>query len=208
VAAGTDAVAGEFGGGDAENAALLGARIEGSDALPATKRAELRGKISTMPGLNWYLRVTPAGLLCVDAALVRRETRLDGKWLLRCSDPTLSPEDIATGYQQLLEVERGWRDMKTHLDLRPVHHRKEERIRAHVLLCWLALLLIRIAENEIPTHTWRRLREELRTLHVGEFTGNAGHVHQRTELNTGQRDILRALKIAEPPRFLRLTTAA
>jgi len=31
--------------------------------------------------------------------------------------------------------------MKTHLDLRPVHHRKEERIRAHVLLCWLALLL-------------------------------------------------------------------
>jgi len=42
--------------------------------------------------------------------------------------------------------------MKTHLDLRPVHHRKEERIRAHVLLCWLALLLIRIAENEIPTH--------------------------------------------------------
>jgi len=187
--------------------ALLGERIEGSDALPATKRAELRGKISTMPGLNRYLRVTPAGLLRVDAAAVRRETKLDGKWLLRCSDPSLSPEDIATGYKQLLEVERGWRDMKTHLDLRPVHHRKEERIRAHVLLCWLALLLIRIAENEIPTHTWRRLREELQTLHVVEFTGHAGHVHQRTELTTAQRDILRALKITEPPRFLQLTAA-
>jgi hypothetical protein len=81
--------------------------------------------------------------------------------------------------------------MKTHLDLRPVNHRKEERIRSHVLLCWLALLLIRIAENQIPTRTWRHIREELQTLHVGEFTGNAGHVHQRTELTTAQRNPVR-----------------
>jgi hypothetical protein len=185
----------------------LGEKIEGSDALAKTKRAELRGKISTMPTLNRYLRVTPAGLLRIDAAAIKAETRLDGKWLLRCSDPSLSGADIAAGYKQLLEVERGWRDMKTYLDLRPVYHRKEERIRAHVLLCWLALLLIRIAENEIPTHTWRRIREELATMHVGEFTGNAGHVHQRTELTPGQRDILRALHVGEPPRFLQLTAA-
>jgi len=186
--------------------AQLSEKIERSDGLSTTKRAELRGKISTMPGLNRYLRVTPTGLLRIDAAAVHRETHLDGKWLLRCSDPSLSPEDIAAGYKQLLEVERGWRDMKTHLDLRPVHHRKEERIRAHVLLCWLALLLIRIAENEIPTHTWRRIREELQTLHVGEFTGNAGRAHQRTELTAAQRDILGALQVTEPPRFLQLTT--
>jgi hypothetical protein len=186
---------------------LLTAKIEGSDALSKTKRAELRGKISTMAGLNRYLRVTAAGLLRIDSAAIKRETHLDGKWLLRSSDPSLSAEDIATGYKQLLEVERGWRDMKTHLDLRPVNHRKEERIRAHVLLCWLALLLIRIAENQIPTLTWRRIREELQTLHVGQFTGSAGQVHQRTELTAAQRDILRALQVAEPPRFLQLTTA-
>ncbi len=114
-----------------------------------------------MPGLNRYLRVTSTGLLRIDTAAVKHETHLDGKWLLRSSDPSLSAEDIAAGYKQLLEVERGWRDMKTHLDLRPVNHRDEERIRAHVLLCWLALLLIRIAENQIPTRTWRRIREEL-----------------------------------------------
>jgi transposase len=54
-------------------------------------------------------------------------------------------EDIARGYKQLLEVERGWRDMKQVIDLRPVYHREEERIRAHVILCWFALLPIRIA---------------------------------------------------------------
>ena len=72
----------------------------------------------------------------------------------------MSAEDIALGYKQLLEVERGWRDMKQILDLRPVYHRREDRVRAHVLLCWLALLLIRVAETSTG-QTWNRLRGEL-----------------------------------------------
>src|SRR4051794_11368195 len=117
--------------------------IAGSDTLPVLKRGELRGKISTKPGLNRYLRVTPGGLLRIDKTRCKAEANLDGKYLLRCSDPHLSATDIALGYKQLLEVERGWRDMKQILDLRPVYHRLEQRIRAHVVLCWLALLLIR-----------------------------------------------------------------
>ncbi len=96
------------------------------------------------PGLARLLRTTPGGLLRIDAEAVKAEEKLDGKYLLRSSDPTLSPEDIALGYKELLEVERGWRDMKHVLDLRPVYHRKEDRIQAHVLLCRLALLLIRV----------------------------------------------------------------
>jgi len=94
--------------------------------------------------------------------------------------PTLSAEDVALGYKQLLEVERAWRDMKTTLDLRPVYHRKETRIRAHVLLCWLGLLLIRIAENATG-ETWRTIRTELDKLHLGRFAGPAGEASQRTE---------------------------
>src|SRR3954463_16265481 len=121
--------------------------IENSDRLSPTRRAELRGKISTKPGLNRYLRLTPGGLLRVDKARCKTEANLDGKYLLRCSDPHLPAADIALGYKQLLQVERGWRDMKQILDLRPVYHRLEERIRAHVVLCWLALLLIRIIDQ-------------------------------------------------------------
>ena len=120
--------------------AQLGAMIEGTDQQAATKRAELRGKISTMPGLNRFLRVTPAGLLRVDKTKITTEANLDGKYLLRTSHPTMSAEDVALGYKQLLQVERAWRDMKSTLDLRPVYHRREERIRAHVDLCWLAPL--------------------------------------------------------------------
>ena len=96
--------------------------------------------------------------------------------------------------------------MKTTLDLRPVHHRKEDRIRAHVLLCWLALLLIRIAENQTGD-TWRNLRDELQRLHLGTFTGPAGTSQQRTELTPRQREILHALEIPKPPRFLELNAA-
>jgi hypothetical protein len=45
------------------------------------------------------------------------------------------------------EVERDWRDLKQVIDLRPVYHRKEDRSRAHVVLCWLALLLVRLIET-------------------------------------------------------------
>ena len=179
--------------------------IAGTDKLTATKRAELRGKISTMPGLNRFLRVTPGGLLRTDKTKAKAEENLDGKYLLRCADPQLSAEDIAVGYKQLLEVERGWRDMKSVLDLRPVYHRLEERIRAHVLLCWLALLLVRVAENTACT-TWPQMRRELGRIHLGTFTGPAGSFRQCTELPKPARDMLARLSIDAPRKIHELTT--
>ena len=178
--------------------------IAGSDTLNPTKRAELHGQISTKPGLNRFLRVTASGLLRIDHATVKAETRLDGKYLLRCSDPKLSPEDIAIGYKQLLHVERGWRDMKSVLDLRPVYHRLEDRIRAHVLLCWLALLLIRVAETTTG-HTWPTIRAHLDRLHLVTFTGPTGTFRQTTELSKPQRDVFTALALTPPKKIIEVT---
>jgi len=180
--------------------------IDGTDSLPKDKRAELRGVISAKPGLNRYLRVTPGGLLRVDAGKAKAEENLDGKYLLRTSDPKMTAEDIALGYRQLLEVERGWRDMKQVIDLRPVYHRKEERIRAHVMLCWLALLLARIAENACGA-TWPELRRQLDRITIGTFTGPAGIFRQRTEITPVQAAILEQLGIDPPPRIYQLTPA-
>jgi len=181
--------------------------IDGTDALSKDKRAELRGVISTKPGLNRYLRVTPGGLLRIDAARAKAEENLDGKYLLRTSDPAMTAEDIALGYKQLLEVERGWKDLKQVIDLRPVYHRKEERIRAHVILCWLALLLARIAENACAA-TWPELRRQLDRIQVGAFTGPAGTFRQRTEISPAQAAILEQLGIDPPPKIYQLTPAA
>jgi hypothetical protein len=170
-----------------------------------TKRAELRGKISMMPGLNRFLRVTPGGLLRADKAKAKAEENLDGKYLLRSADPAMTAEDIAAGYKQLLEVERGWRDMKSILDLRPVYHRLEDGIRAHVILCWLALLLIRVAENHTG-QTSPAMRRELQRISIGTFTGPAGTFRQRTDLPKTARDMLTALDISVPRKIHELTT--
>jgi len=195
---------------DAATRADLLAKLEdliaGSGKLTAAKRAELRGKISTMPGLNRFLRVTPGGLLRIDKARIKTEENLDGKYLLRSSDPKLSAEDIALGYKQLLEVERGWRDMKSVLDLRPVYHRLEERIRAHVVLCWLALLLIRIAENATGT-TWPVMRREMDRLHAITFSGPAGTFRQLTELTKPQVNLYAQLEVTQPKKIIQITPA-
>jgi transposase len=96
--------------------------------------------------------------------------------------------------------------MKQVIDLRPVFHRREDRIRAHVLLCWLALLLARIAENACGD-TWPELRRELGKIHIGTFAGPAGTFRQRTEITKRQRAILKALDIDAPPRIYQLKPA-
>jgi hypothetical protein len=178
--------------------------IDGSDTWSATRRDELVGSLRTKPGLRRYLRRTATGLLRIDRGAIKREAHLDGKWLLRTSDVTLTPDDLAAAYKQLVAVEAGWRDMKGALALRPVFHYREDRIRAHIQLCWLALLLIRVAENA-TTDTWRNLRHELDRMALVTLATNDGHVTQRSALTTGHKTILAALDLPEPPRFFDFT---
>jgi len=191
----------------AELVARLEAEIEGSDRLPPGERAALFGRLSAITGYRRFLRRSAGGLVRIDRAAVAAEKRLDGKYLLRTSDRTLSAADIALGYKALLEVERGWRDMKSTLDLRPVYHRLEDRIRAHVQLCWLALLLIRVIETT-ASDTWRNVRDELERMHLVSMQTPDGTVAQRSLTTPGQRAILAKLGLPEPPRYFSFTPVA
>lgn len=155
------------------------------------------------PALGRWLRQQASGRLVIDRAKVKAEQRLDGKYLIATSDPHISAEDAALGYKNLLEAERGFRDLKSSLLLRPVFHRLERRIRAHVLLCWLALLLIRVAERR-TSMTWRRIATELGRVHAVTLTGTAGTAVHTTPLNTTQAGILRSCQVTPPPRITAL----
>lgn len=158
------------------------------------------------PSLGRYLRQTKTGQLLIDRSKIKAEERLDGKYLLSTSDPDLSAEDIALGYKNLLEAERGFRDLKTTLELRPVFHRLEHRIRAHVLICWLALLLIRIAERQTD-QTWRRIALELQRLHQVTLTGPDGTIEQTTPPSPLAAQILGATGVKAPPPITAITPA-
>jgi transposase len=94
--------------------------------------------------------------------------------------------------------------MKGALGLRPVFHFREDRIRAHVQLCWLALLLLRVVENATG-HTWRNTRHELDRMHLVTLATTHGQVAQRSTTTAGQKTILAALQLPEPPRFFDFT---
>ena len=77
-------------------------------------------------------------------AEISAEAALDGIYILRTSVPAerLAAGDVVRSYKQLAQVERAHRTLKgPDLELRPIHHRLEQRVRAHLLLCMLAYYL-------------------------------------------------------------------
>jgi transposase len=194
-----------------ERITALRAKATAATAAPATDKGKGKGKaiepaahvkaecaLRDHAALGRWVRQRRSGRLILDTAKVAAEERLDGKYLLCTSDPSLSAGEVALGYKNLLEAERSFRDMKSVLALRPVYHRLEPRIRAHVLLCWLALLLVRVAERR-TSMTWTTITRQLSRVHAVTLTGTAGTVVHTTPLTSAQAGIVTACGLPQPP---------
>lgn len=89
----------------------------------------------------------------MDKAKIEAETPLDGKFLISTSDDGFPVEDVLLGYKQLAEIECVFRNTNHVIDIWSVYHRLGGRIKAHVLFCWLALLLISVVGTDTQ-QTW------------------------------------------------------
>ena len=78
-----------------------------------------------------------------------RETACEGKYVIQTEEPDLSAVEAVTAYKQLNEVERGFAHLKGLLEVRPVYHHKDDRVRAHVFVAALAFLLERALEKKL-----------------------------------------------------------
>ena len=182
--------------------------IDGTDALAKDKRAELRGVISTKPGLNRYLRVTPGGLLR------DRRRQGEGRGEPRRQVPAahLRPEDDRRGHRPGLQAAPGSR-------ARLARHEAGHRPAPGLPPQGGAHPRPRHPVLARPPARPRR-RERLRRApgpncaasstgsHVGTFTGPAGTFRQRTEITPAQAAILEQLGIDPPPKIYQLTPAA
>ena len=175
------------------------------EVINSKKRKKPQCRLLLHPSMGRYVKELKSGKLKIDIAKVKQEETLDGKYLLSTSDESLSVEDIALGYKQLLEVERAFRTLKSSLSLRPIYHSKDDRIRSHVLICWLALLLVRLAEVETDM-SWAVIRRIMQRLHLGEFLNEKNRVLRHTALSSEQANILKRLKITPPKPFVKLET--
>lgn len=145
------------------------------------------------------------GLLHCDANMEARgwEDRIDGKLVLETSDRTLPPAQVVARYKELADIERAFRTMKSSLDLRPVFHRVDRRIEAHVFLCVMALQIDRVMRHrlhragihKLPTRVLETLdRHRLITTELGD---ERTHVALTTPAPQ-QLDLFKALGVSRP----------
>jgi hypothetical protein len=128
--------------------ARIAERVQAGTLTGADKIGEVYGKVigKYKMGKHFHRTITDITFSYHrDDARIAAEAALDGIYVLRTSvdADTLNAADVVSGYKNLAHVERAFRSIKTDdLDLRPIHHRLDDRVRAHVLICMLAYYLI------------------------------------------------------------------
>lgn len=179
----------------------LESELESIKQQPEENHTKAVCSLRSHPVYGKYIRQLKDGTLRLNKMAIREEEKYDGKYLLITSDDTLTPEEVALGYKQLVDIENAFRTLKSSLEIRPMFHRVEERIRAHVTISWLSLLLVRIAENKIG-ETWDRIRDELELMSLGHFSSDKGEIYQRTELTAKQKQYFSNLNISPPNKLV------
>ena len=149
-----------------------------------------------------YLKLGAKGLE-LDTKAIKAAEHYDGKFIVHGNDDTLSAEDMALGYKQLMRVEQAWRDMKSTLDMRPVFHWAAHRIHAHVAITVLSLLLERSVEHACGD-TWRNVSDHLRRIQLAQLSSPHGTVWQVTDPTPDAAKCLKSLQIKPPAPVLQL----
>jgi len=108
------------------------------------------GGIKSLIGNRGYRRFLSANkdTLVINQKAILEESRYDGKYVLR-TNADLDTDVTALAYKDLWRVERAFRNMKSILDLRPVFHYKGSRVRGHIMVCFLALVLESALQRKI-----------------------------------------------------------
>lgn len=123
------------------------------------------------------------------------EESIDGMLLLESTDLELSPAEIVARYKELAEIERCWRTLKSSLLLRPVYHWTENRIRAHIFICMLALQVERWMRNKLETVSVPKALQSLQQIKMGTLTIDGKQVNMTTRPTEKQKELLAKLGV-------------
>ena len=129
------------------------------------------------------------------------EKALEGKYVIQTEELDLSAVQAVEGYKELSEVERGFRELKDLIEMRPIYHQQPKRVRAHIFVAALAFLLDRALEKKlkaagVPMSSAQAL-EALRTMHVVDIRVGPEIRRGVTAGNHQARQILAALGISD-----------
>ena len=154
----------------------------------------------------------PAELFSYDIDVAARALAemMDGKLLLVTNTQDIEPAGIVARYKSLADIERGFKVLKSEIEIGPVYHRLPERIRAHASICFMALILHRIMRSRLRAAdtglTPERALEQLhRIQHHRIRLNDAEPVTGVSSINTDQSEVLSALRVKKPVAPQQLT---
>ena len=138
----------------------------------------------------------------LDEEAIKKAELFDGKLALVTNVQDFSADEVVQRYKALADIERGFRVLKSDLEIAPVYHRLPERIRAHALICFMALVLYRVMRMRLKEHgskaspktaleLLRRIQQHKATVGTKEFTGISKTTRE-------QLDIFAALEVSAP----------
>lgn len=139
----------------------------------------------------------------IDERALRRAELMDGKLLLVTNVEDLSAADVVARYKALADIERGFRVLKSEIEIAPVYHRLPDRIRAHASLCFMALILYRVMRSRLrlagsslsPEAALAGLR---RIQHHTISINDAAPISGVSTVTREQSEVLAALKVKKP----------
>ena len=102
----------------------------------------------------------------IDEQALALARAMDGKLLLVTNVQDLSPQDIVAHYKSLADIERGFKVLKSEIEIAPVHHRLPQRIRAHAMICFMALILQRVMRARLKQNPIKEVQSPERALSI------------------------------------------
>jgi transposase len=147
-----------------------------------------------------------------DVEELKRELMLDGKLVLVSTVKELAAADVVARYKGLADIERSFRVAKSTLELAPVYHRLPERIRAHTMICFLALVIHRVMQARLKRASLDLSPERVLYMLKGVQKHRAQLASAKvlegvTTLKAEQRLLFEALEV-NPPTLKEVTAAA
>ncbi len=138
----------------------------------------------------------------VDEGAVAEAELFDGKLALITNALDLTPAEAVARYKSLADIERGFRVLKSDIAIAPVHHRLPDRIRAHALICFLALVLYRVIRMRLKAKGHSASPRTALDL-LARIQRHTAHIGERTFKGTSkttqeQLDLFDALRLPKP----------
>ena len=146
----------------------------------------------------------------IDEAAQSQAEMMDGKLLLVTNVQDLKPAEVVSRYKALADIERGFRVLKSEIEIAPVHHRLPQRIRAHAMLCFMALIVYRVMRHRLKLAkselTPERALAQLRRIQRHSVSINAGApISGLSTINAQQSNVFAALNLKKPTQDAQLT---